>query len=263
MISLASRRLAGLAQGGPALFMFLLVMLPMALLSACRSQLQEQLYQGTALGTGYHITLYADLDADDSERISIGIQGELAQLQQQRAALLGTLVAAFSVTPRILTAPPASLGDELERLMHALAVDRLTEWLVEGQIEHMMVEVGGVIRTRGLPPGDAWWLSLEHAGLPEQGVGRRISLTDAALVHRLVRPSPVAIPALPRTLGISVVAATASEASRQALLLIAADRQGIAPSQALDMDSAARIVVKTPQGIEILYTTAMELWIES
>ncbi|MCE9665087.1 FAD:protein FMN transferase [Halomonas sp. M5N1S17] len=263
MISLASRRFSGLAHGGPALFMFLLVMLPMALLSACRSQLQEQLYQGTALGTGYHITLYADLDATERDRIAVGIQGELAQLQQQREALLGTLAAAFSATPKVLAATPVALVDELDRLIHALAVDRLTEWLTELEVEHMMVEVGGVIRTRGLPPGGGWWLSLEHAGLPEQGEGRRINLTDAALVHRLVRPTPVAIPALPRTLGISVVAATASEASRQALLLMVADQQGTTPSQTLGVDSAARLVVKTPQGIEIRYTTAMEPWFES
>ena len=100
--------------------------------------------------------------------------------------------------------------------------------------------------------------------MPEQGTGRRINLTDAALVHRLVRPTPVAIPALPRTLGISVVAATASEASYQALLLMAADQQGTMPShQTLGVDSAARLVVKTPQGIEILYTAAMEPWFES
>ncbi|RCV91023.1 FAD:protein FMN transferase [Billgrantia montanilacus] len=263
MISLASRRFAGLAHGGPALFMFLLLMLPMALLSACRSQFQEHLYQGTALGTGYHITLYADLDAHERERIAVGIQGELAQLQSQREALLGSLAAAFSANPYTRAVAPVSFGDELERLIHALAVDRLTEWLTELEVEHMMVEVGGVIRTRGLPPGGGWWLSLEHAGLPEQGKRRRINLTDAALVHRLVRPHPVAIPVLPRTLGITVVAATASEASRQALLLMAADQQGTTPSRTMAVDSAARIVVKTPQGIEIRYTTAMEPWFET
>ncbi|MBZ0329170.1 FAD:protein FMN transferase [Halomonas sp. ANAO-440] len=262
MISLASRRFSGLAHSGPALFMFLLMMLPMALLSACRSQLQEQLYQGTALGTGYHITLYADLDAQERERIAVGIQSELAHLQQQRDALMGSLAAAFSGAARLPFAPPISLGDELERLLHALAVDHLTEWLTDHDVENMMVEVGGVIRTRGLPPGGGWWLSLEHAGLPEQGAGRRINLTGAALVHRQVRPTPVTIPALPRTLGISVVADTASEASRQALLLMAADQQNTTMSQVLGMDSAARLVVKTPQGVEILYTAAMEPWLE-
>ena len=237
-------------------------MLPMALLSACRSQLQEQLYQGTTLGTGYHITLYADLDARQRERIAVGIQGELALLEQQREPLLATLAAAFSVTPKVLTATPISFGEELERLIHALAVDRLTEWLTEVGVEHMMVEVGGVIRTRGSPPGAAWRLSLEHAGLPEQGAGRHINLMNAALVHRMVRPIPVTIPALPRTLGISVVAATASEASRQALLLMGANQEGKTLSEALDVDSAAKLVVKTPQGIEILYTTAMEPWFE-
>ncbi|EWH02430.1 hypothetical protein [Halomonas sp. BC04] len=81
-------------------------------------------------------------------------------------------------------------------------------------------------------------------------------------MHRLVRPTPVAIPTLPRTLGISVVAETASEASRQALLLMAAEQQGTTPGQVPGMDSAARLVVKTPQGIEILYTAAMEPWLE-
>ncbi len=242
--------------------MFLLVILPMALLSACRSQLQEQLYQGTALGTGYHITLYADLEAHQRERIAVGIQGELAQLQQQREALLRTLAAAFSATPGLLSVAPVSVGDELERLIHALAVDRLTEWLTDHGVEHMMVEVGGVIRTRGRPPRGGWWLSLEHAGMPEQDAGHRINLTDAALVHRLVRPTPVAIPTLPRTLGISVVAETASEASHQALLLMASEQQGTTPGQVLGMDSAARLVVKTPQGIEILYSAAMEPWLE-
>ncbi|MCG6656358.1 hypothetical protein HOP52_01010 [Halomonas campisalis] len=263
MIHLAARRFPGLAHRGPALFMLALMLLPMGLLSACRNQLQEHQFQGSVLGTGYHLTLYADLGERQREALEAGIQGELANIQRQGDLLLATLTAAFGPYPGWLARAPEPLLDELVRLLHALAVDRLTERLAEFDIGNAMVEVGGLVRARGAPPGREWRLSLEHVGLPGNGEAPLVRLRDAALVQRPAIRSGGEVLNGHRVLGVSVVASSASEAQQRALWL-ATGSGGVNVTAAKGLpsrDSAARLVVETPQGIETHNTSALEPWL--
>ncbi|MFQ3788201.1 hypothetical protein [Halomonas sp. A29] len=228
-------------------------------LSACRDRTDEHLYQGTALGTGYHITLYADLDHKQVSEFEAGIQGELASLDRQRSGFNAALDAALGW----FWLSTSALRHEVDRASHALAVDRLTLWL-DGQHvapSAMMVEVGGVVRAHGMPPAGGWRLSLERAGLPGPEGARYIRLQDAALVHRFAQQDGVPLVTLTTPLAVSVVASSANEAMRQASRLM-----HVTPEEALRlaeaMDSAARVVVKTPQGIEIHHTAALESRIE-
>lgn len=250
-------RLTGLALCGPARLL-LAVSLVMAL-SACRDQTSEYYLHGTTLGTGYHITLYADLDQAQVAELEASIQGELATLERQRSIFTQALDVAFS---RFWIAAP-SLRHETDRVFHSLAVDRLTRWLDSHRMNSaaMLVEVGGVMRGQGKPSENGWRLSLEQAGLPGPDGARHLRLQDAALVQRFARQDVVPLVTLSTPLAVSVVAPSASEAMQQASLLIQAD-----PADALhlaeSMDSAARVVVKTPQGIEIQHTAALEPWLE-
>ena len=266
MIPLASRRFPGLAHRGPALFLFVLLLLPvMTLLSACRSQHQEQEHQlqGSVLGTGYHLTLYADLDERERETLKVGIQGELAYIERQSDLLLAALGLAFAPYPAWLANAPQSLMDELARLLHAAAVDRLTRHLKAQGMQSALVELGGMVRTLGAPPGRDWTLSLAHVGLPGNGEVSHVTLRDAALVQRPASRNGSEALDDHRVLGVSVVAATASEAQHQALRLTTGNgrAQASAHGGVVAVDSAARLVVETPQGIEILNTTALEPWL--
>ncbi|MGQ4880247.1 hypothetical protein ACOJCM_16905 [Billgrantia sp. LNSP4103-1] len=259
MIRLAQGRLSGLALHGPALF--LLMLLLSALLAACRQQSGEYLYQGTTLGTGYHITLYADLEQDQAAALEAGIQGELATLERHRDLFLQASALAFG---RFWLPPSAGLRHEVDRWFHAHAVDLLMRWLDDHRLDTaaLMVEVGGLVRTSGTPPVGDWRLSLELAGLPGPDDARYIRLRDAALVHRFVQPAASPLVTLSTPLSVSVIAADAVEAMHQASLLIHA-RPEETMRLATRLDSAARVVVKTPHGIEIQHTAALEPWLES
>ncbi len=217
MISFAHGRLSGLALHGPALF--LLMMLLSTVLAACRQQVDEHLYQGTTLGTGYHITLYADLNHEQATVLEAGIQDELATLERQRDLFLTASDIAFS---RFWLLPSAGVLHEMDRWFHSHAVDFLTHWLDGRDLAStaLLVEVGGVVRGRGTPPDGAWRLSLELAGLPGPDGGRHVRLQDAALVHRFVQQEAAPLIILSTPLSVSVIATNASEAMRQAGLLI-------------------------------------------
>ncbi|WP_111414187.1 hypothetical protein [Billgrantia lactosivorans] len=258
MIPFAYGRLSGLVLSGPARLLPT-VLAGLLALSGCRDTADEHLIQGTALGTGYHITLYADLDQARRAELEAGIQGELATLERQRGDLMRALDAA---TVRFWS-PTSALRHEADRLAHALAADRLTLWLEEHDpaLAASLVEVGGVMRARGEPPAGDWRLSLEQAGLPGPADARHLRLRDAAVVHRFARRDVVPLVTMTAPLAVSVVAPSASEAMHQASRLMRAD-----PAEALSlaerMDSAARVVVKTPQGIEFQHTAALEPWLE-
>ncbi|KAA0014327.1 FAD:protein FMN transferase [Billgrantia pellis] len=256
MIPLAPGRFSGLTRIGSALFMFVVV-LPMAL-SACRHPFGEHHLQGAALGTGYHITLYADLDDASLLALETGIQGELERLQRKRGLYVRALNAAFA---RVGMPAPAVLLGEMDRVVHALAVDRVTEWLDAHEEIAALVEMGGVMRAAGAPPDGGWRLSLERAGLPKRVEERYLYLHDAALVHRFTELEASPLISLPTPLGVSVVADTASEAMRQANRMMLA-RPDDAMAYAERTDRAARLVVKTPQGIVIHQTAALEPWFE-
>ncbi|TFH88152.1 hypothetical protein EQG41_04410 [Billgrantia azerbaijanica] len=262
MISLAARRLPGLAHRGPALFMLLLVLMPTALLSACRNHLQEQQLQGTALGTAYHLTLYAE-PGEASSALRVAIQGELVRLEGQHALLLQWLRGAALLPPpwaaRIV--PVATWqGGELATLMHALAADRLAERLRANGIVHAMIEVGGIVRVLDNPRRQGWRLALDHAALPDQAVRRRLALRHAALMTRLVdgHHLPAASAGMSRLLAVSVVAGTAVEAWHEAHRLVTTTSIEAARRQ----ERAARFVVSTPNGIDISQTPALERWLE-
>lgn len=260
MIPLAARRLSGLAQRGPALFMFLLVLVPTALLSACRNHPQEQQFQGTTLGTAYHLTLYAELSEAQRNALRLGIQGELARLEQQHA-VLQWLYRMSRVALAWATRDASTVEwryPEVATLMQAHAADRLAERLVASGIEHAMIEVGGLVRVLDSPRRDGWRLALDHAALPAEETPRHLALRHAALVYRLADGQPsTAFPQAPRLLAVSVVATTASEAWYQAHRLAAG-----APDDAIQPpDRAARFVVSTPYGIDISHTPALETWL--
>lgn len=257
MIPFAHGRLPGLALTGPA--RLLLPMFVVMVLGACREKNHEQFIQGAALGTGYHITLYADLDHDQVTELEAGIQGELASLERQRSGFTRALDAAFGWFRQSSSA----LRHETDRMVHALAVDRLALWLDDHRFapSGVMIEVGGVMRGHGAPPAGSWRLSLERTGLPGPDGARHIRIQDAALVHRFARQDVVPLVTLTTPLAVSVVAPSASEAMSQASQLMHAS-PGDAVQLAEVMDSAARVVVKTPQGIEIHHTAALEPWLE-
>ncbi|MCE8014716.1 hypothetical protein HOP62_01335 [Halomonas sp. MCCC 1A17488] len=257
MIPFALGRHTGLALSGPA--RLLLPVLMVLVLSACRDQSDEHLIQGTALGTGYHITLYADLDQTQVAALEAGIQGEMATLERQRSVFTHALATAFR---RFWIATPG-LQHEVDRQTHVLAVDRLVQWLEEHRPAPaaVLVELGGVLRAQGESPDGGWRLSLELAGLPGPDGARHLRLRNAALVHRFARQERVPLLTLTTPLAVSVIAPSASEAMHQASRLMQADPEH-ALALAESMDSAARVVVKTPQGIEIQHTAALEPWLE-
>ncbi|PXX97489.1 FAD:protein FMN transferase [Halomonas sp. LBP4] len=265
MSFLAARRNKGPACG-PALFL-LALLLPVTLLVGCRSQSPLHQFEGTALGTGYHITLHADLDEGARERLVAGIQGELVNLEQDLARLLVPLRQARRALLSGAANDDDPLADSLLQMSRALAVDRLDALLENRGIEHAMLELGGVVRTRGQTGGRPWRLALDRPGLPEQEASW-LRLGDAALVHLDARDGagqwiieggePGGLLSVSRLLAVSVVAPTALEADRQARELMTAGPEAVAQAA----ERAVRIVVLTSQGIEIHHGTALEAYLE-
>lgn len=250
--------MTGLAHRGPALFMFSLL-LPLMLLTACRNPLQEQQVQGVALGTGYHITLYADLDAMSPMAIRAVIQGELETLEAERRNAAAVRRSAFAPLWRLRE--PEVLAGVWDQVFHALAVDRLVGQLAELDVHHLLVEVGGVMRSQGSPPGRAWRVSLAHAALPSMEDPQHVRLDGGAVLHRLGRLDRAPAPPQPLILGVAVIASSAMEGRVQADALLE-----VGPLQVLqwaeDRDIAASIVVKSSQGITIHQTAALAPWLE-
>ncbi|WP_170064061.1 FAD:protein FMN transferase [Halomonas heilongjiangensis] len=253
----------------PALFLFALVWLPVTLLVGCRSQSPLHQFEGTALETGYHITLYADLDDGARELLKAGIQGELVSLEQDLALWLVPLRQALGALSPGTEAADEPLADVLLQMTRALAVDRLDALLESHGIEHAMLELGGVVRTRGQAGGRPWRLALDRPGLPGEGAPG-LRLGDAALVHldaktavlqqeqAIVGGEPEEQPSASRLLTVSVVAPTAVEADHQARELMAAGPDAVAQAA----DRPVRIVVLTSQGIEIHHGSALEAYLE-
>lgn len=258
MISIAYGRYSGPTLRGSARFVFLCLV--SALLLACRHPTNEHLLHGVALGTGYHVTLYASLDSAQLAVLEAGIQGELTELERQRSDLLR--LGSGALLPLGL-ALPDTLWRELDRWFQALAVDRLTQWLAtHDSTQAVMVELGGIQRGQGDAPGGAWHLSLEQVGLPTLEEAHRIALKDAALVQHFVSRDFTPLISLEQLLAVSVIAEDASTALYLASLLTQAG-----PDRALrlasEMDSAVKIIVKTPKGIEIHHTVAIEPLLEN
>lgn len=247
MISLAARRYPGLAMR-PALILFALLM-PLALLVGCRQQGEWFQLEGVALGTGYHITLNGDLGEGESALVEAAIQGELVSLDSELAFLQGV------VTPSLPPLPgaqvPDAVGETLREQLRVLAVDRLFRVLDEFGIANAMVELGGVLRARGMAGRHPWRVRLPRSGAGEAET-HVLRLQDAALVHRAV-PEPAAIEAsvAGRVLAVSAVAPSAEAAHRLAWELLAA-------AQDDTLEHPARLVVLTPQGIEIHTGSALE-----
>lgn len=261
MISPALGRFVGPALSGPArLVLPLLLTAWLAMfLTACSDQSNAHYIQGAVLGTGYHVTLYADLEAVEVAALEADIQGDLSALERQRSELERIDATAFHLFGPALPVPSRQ---GVDRWLQVLAVDRLAQRLLaEDATQAVLVEVGGVLRGHGTPSGGGWRLSLHHAGLPIQEESSRVRLQDGALVHRFVNPAPAPLISLASPLAVSVIAADANTAHSQAEILINAG-----PSRALalanEMDSAARVVVKTVTGIEIHYSRAIEPWLE-
>lgn len=77
MMTVVYRKLTGPASRGLAL---LLVVLVSMLLAGCDSGPEEHRFQGPIFGTGYHVTIYADLDEDGYARLESGILEELERI---------------------------------------------------------------------------------------------------------------------------------------------------------------------------------------
>lgn len=228
-------------------------------LTACRDQSNAYFIQGAALGTGYHVTLYADLDTTQVAILEASIQEDLAALERLRSDLEHIDTTAFRLFGLALS-KPARQG--VDRWLQVIAVDRLAQRLAAHDgIEAVMVEVGGVLRGHGVPPGGGWRVSLGQVGLPEAEASRQVHLQDAALVQRFVDPATVPLVSLASPLAVSVIAADASTAYYQAEMLVEAD-PGDVLMLANEMESAARVVVKTVAGIEIYHSRALKHWFE-
>lgn len=251
MISLAVRRYPGLAMR-PALFLFTLLM-PLVLLVGCRQQGEWLQLEGVALGTGYHITLNGDLGEGESVLVEAAIQGELASLDSEMAFLKALV--SRSPLPRCMGFAEAA-GDEgrLETLSehrHAQAVDRLFRVLDDFGIANALVELGGIQRASGMAGRHPWRVRLPRTGL-DNAAEPVLRLQDAALVTRAAPQPPGAdAPAAARILAVSVVASDAEAGDRLARELLVADPDDI-------QEHAVRLVVLTPQGIEIHTGAALE-----
>src|SRR5690554_634328 len=251
---------------GPALLESARLVFPVLLaavlaicLTACRDHSNAYFIQGAALGTGYHVTLYADLDTTQLATLEAGIQGDVAALERLRSELERIDATAFRLFG--LTLPkPSRQG--VDRWLQVIAVDRLTQRLATHDgIDAVMVEVGGVLRGHGVAPGGGWRVSLGQAGLPAAEASRQVRLQDAALVQRFVNPATVPLVSLASPLAVSVIAADATTAYYQAEILVEAG-PGDALALANEMESAARVVVKTVAGIEIHHSRALKHWFE-
>ena len=228
-------------------------------LTACRDQSNACFIQGAALGTGYHVTLYADLDTTQVAILEAGIQGDLAALERLRSELEHIDTTAFRLLGLAL-AKPSQPG--IDRWLQAIAVDRLTQRLTTHDgINAVMVEVGGVLRGHGVPPGGGWRVSLGQVGLPATETSRQVRLQDAALVQRFVNPPTVPVAGLASPFVVSVIAADAGTAYYQAEMLVAAGPDD-ALTLANQMEIAARVVVKTVAGMEVHHSRALKHWFE-
>lgn len=251
MNSLAARRQAGPAMG-PALFL-LALLVPASLMSGCRQQSVWQDLEGVVLETGYHITLNGDLQDEGHYLLLVAaIQGELASLESEFAALHGLLLSSLPLRDTRAAEFPAPLIEALREVQQARAVDRLDSVLAEFGFEHAMIELGGVVRTRGSGGRQPWRLALGSGGLSE-ALEPSLMLSDAALVTRLaLGQAGRHATGEGRLMAVSVVAPSAELADRQARKLLGAGMTEDA------MEQAARLVVLTPQGIEIHYGAALE-----
>jgi len=250
MISLAARRHPGLAMR-PALFLFALLM-PLLLLAGCRQQGEWYTLEGVALGTGYHITLNGDLGAGEFALVEAAIQGELASLDSEMAFLRGLVTLARPPLPGVPA--PDGMSEMLQEHLRVLAVDRLFRVLDEFGIANALLELGGVQRASGMAGRHPWRVGLPRSGADE-AAGLSLRLQDAALVHRAAPDSGVEATAAGRVLAVSAVAPSAEAAQRLARELLVA-----APDDTLE--HPARLVVLTPQGIDIYIGSALEPLLE-
>jgi len=250
MISLAARRHPGLAMR-PALFLFALLM-PLLLLVGCRQQGEWFQLEGVALGTGYHITLNGDLGEGESALVEAAIQGELASLDSEMALLEALMT--LSRPPLAGGHPPGTIAETLREYLQVLAVDRLFRVLDEFGIANALVEIGGVQRASGMAGRHPWRVGLPRSGADE-AAELSLRLQDAALVHRAAPDSGIEAMPARRVLAVSAVAPSAEAAQRLARELLVA-----APDDTLE--HPARLVVLTPQGIDIYTGSALEPLLE-
>ncbi|WP_180978310.1 FAD:protein FMN transferase [Halomonas urumqiensis] len=229
-----------------------LAMLVLALLAGCRGQASGQYFEGVALGTGYHITLDADLDIGERELLQAAIQGELGSLENGLLSLRPLLAAPLPLVNQEALPSLARAGRLLQLEHWAHAVDRLDAVLAEFGMSNAMIELGGMVRTRGMAGRQLWRLAIDKAHLPGEQHAV-LSLQDAALVTvatATVRGDMAGRGGRrPRLLEVSVVAPEARSALHQALR--------IAKGEAWARDERmARQVVMTRQGIDIHYGEA-------
>lgn len=250
MISLAARRHPGLAMR-PALFLFALLM-PLLLLAGCRQQGEWYIFEGVALGSGYHITLNGDLGPGEPALVEAAIQGELASLDNDIQGLQHLLAAGW---PSIPGAPGAQVPNDLLRLYRARAVDQLVLVLDEFGVEHAQVELDGVQRTLGRAGRHPWRVRLPRTGLGS-APDAALRLENAALVTRsAARPPGDDDQERERILAVSAVAQSAEAADRLARELL------VSPLEAA-MEQPARLVVLTPEGITLHIGTGLEPLLE-
>lgn len=252
MISRAARRHPGLAVR-PALFLLALA----TLLAGCR-QAGWQDHEGVALDTGYHLTLNGGPQRKAFEPLRAAIQGELANLERDYA--IQRRLVALVQAPRLGELPSLSQALAAWRHEHqARAVDRLDAVLGEFGIEDARIELGGFLRVRGrAPDGGPWRFAIDHAWLPAPD-GARVSLRDASLVT-LEADAAMDLAAAPvasrRRIAATVVAPSAVQALHQARRLLREEGAGAAEER------QARLVVLTPQGIDIQDGVGLEALLE-
>ncbi len=227
--------------------------MPLALLVGCRQQGEWYQLEGVALGTGYHITLNGDLGEGKHALVEAAIQGELASFDSQLQAFESLLEA--SRPPFLAELPAGVTGEILREHLQALSVDRLFRVFDDFGIASAMVELGGVQRAGGTQGRHPWRVRLPRSGLDDLSEPV-LRLQDAALVTRAApQPAGIDAPTTARILAVSAVASSAEAADRLArgLLVVAPDAT---------LEHPVRLVVLTPQGLELHTGSALEPLIE-
>ncbi|SHF45050.1 thiamine biosynthesis lipoprotein [Modicisalibacter ilicicola DSM 19980] len=179
MMHAGCRKQTGPASRGLAL---LLMVLASALLTGCDTAPAEHRFQGPIFGTGYHVTVYAELAEDDYARLESGILAELERIDSLMSTYRDD--SELSRFNRLPVGVPFFVSPATaEVLRESMRIARLTEGAFD-------VTVGPVVNLWGFGP----------EGRPEQvpdeaTLREALARVDAEALHledgRLSKTKPV------------------------------------------------------------------------
>ncbi len=151
----------------------------------------------------------------------IGTGGDVPPASGEVAAGGGWRLVEMDPERRLITLPDG-VGLDLGGIAKGMAVDAALDALVAAGIGCALVNAGGDLAVRGLPPGEASWpvglegvpgeaLLLRRGALATSGTRRRRWLQAGAKRHHLLDPA-TGYPAVQELATVSVVAASCEEA---------------------------------------------------